>query len=128
MRIKNYIITLLLFIGFPCIVFATHIVGGSLTYVYQGGSTYLVTLKLYRDCGSGTASFPANVTISVRGNNGATFSPSKDFNMNLGTVTNISANLPPCAIPPNPMPCVQEGIYSTTVTNLPPTAGGYHLY
>ncbi|MBS1637551.1 MAG: SprB repeat-containing protein, partial [Bacteroidetes bacterium] len=107
---------------------ATHIVGGSLTYVYLGGSSYKVTLKLYRDCGSGTASFPGSVVISVLGNNGTSFSPSKDITMNLGTVTNVPSGLSPCAIAPNPLPCVQEGVYTTTVTNLPPNAGGYHLY
>lgn len=113
----------------PSSLFATHIVGGSLTYQYLGGSTYVVTLKLYRDCGAGTAAFPANVPITVRGNNGTTFTPSRNFNMPLISVTNVPSSLDPCAIPPNPMPCVQEGIYTATVTNLPPNnPGGYHLY
>ncbi len=108
--------------------YATHIVGGSLTYVHNGGSSYTVTLKLYRDCGPGTAGFPGNVNISVRGNNGSTFSTSKDFSMSLQSVTSLPSNLDPCAIPPTPMPCVEEGIYTKTVTNLPPNPGGYHLY
>ncbi|MES2760894.1 MAG: SprB repeat-containing protein, partial [Bacteroidota bacterium] len=108
--------------------FATHIVGGELNYVYNGGSSYTIKLKLYKDCGSGAAAFPGNVTISVRGYNGVTFASSKDITMNLGTVNNIPSSLSPCAIPPNPMPCVQEGIYTITVNNLPPNPGGYHLY
>jgi gliding motility-associated-like protein len=127
--VKNlYIRVLLLFVFIPFFSFATHIVGGSLTYVYNGGSNYTITLKLYRDCGPGAAGFPANVNISVLGNNGQPFSPSKDITMTLGSVTNVPSNLDPCAVPPNPMPCVQEGIYTTTVNNLPPNAGGYHLY
>lgn len=126
---KKVHIWVALFVLLPLLSFSTHIVGGSLTYQYMGGSTYVVTLKLYRDCGPGTAGFPGNVTISVRGNNGATFNPSKDFNMPLVLVTNVPSNLDPCAVPPNPMPCVQEGIYTATVTNLPPNnPGGYHLY
>lgn len=113
---------------FPATSLATHIVGGSLTYAYMGGSTYVVTLKLYRDCGPGTAAFPAAVPISVRGNNGAVFVPSRDFNMSLVSITNLPTNLAPCAVPPNPLPCVQEGIYTATVTNLPANLGGYHLY
>jgi len=108
--------------------FATHIVGSTLTYVYNGGSSYTFTLKLYRDCGSGSAAFPNNVTINVRGLNGAVFAPTKDFTMPGGTITNIPSNLDTCAVPPNPMPCVQERIYTATVTNLPANPGGYHCY
>lgn len=109
-------------------MFSTHIVGGSLTYVYNGGSSYTITLKLFRDCTPGTASFPATVNISVLGYNGQPFTPSKDITMTLGPVTAVPANLPPCAQQPNPIPCTQQAIYTTTVNNLPPNPGGYHLY
>ncbi len=119
-----------LILVFICVAFvsnATHIVGGSLTYVYNGGNVYTITLKLYKDCGPGTAGLPGNVVISVVGNNGVPFIPSKDITINLGTVTNLTSNLDPCAIPPNPVPCVQEAIYTRTVS-LPPNSGGYHMY
>lgn len=120
-------ISLLLFIFIlPAISFSTHIVGGAITYEYNGGSSYTITLKLYRDC-AGVA-FPDPVNISVVGYNGAAFNPSRDFSMNLGTVTPVPSNLDTCADPPSPMPCVQEGIYTATVNNLPPNPGGYHLY
>lgn len=122
------IVLLFTFILAPFAAFSTHIVGGTLTYVYNGGSSYTVTLKLFRDCSPSSAAFPGSVTINVAGYNGATFAPSKDFTMNMGTVTNIPPVLDPCAIPPTPMPCVQQAIYTTTVTNLPPNPGGYHLY
>ncbi|MBA4239321.1 MAG: hypothetical protein C0448_01245 [Sphingobacteriaceae bacterium] len=121
-----YIFIIVLITRFSC--YATHIVGGSLTYVYNGGSNYTITLKLYRDCGAGTAALPGSVLISVLGNNGAPFSPSKDISIPLGTVTNVPSNLSPCAIPPNPLPCVQEAVYTKTVNNLPSNFGGYHLY
>jgi gliding motility-associated-like protein len=107
---------------------ATHIIGSTLTYVHNGGSSYTFTLKLYRDCGAGSAAYPNNVTINVRGLNGVAFTPSKDFTMPGGTITNIPSNLDTCAVPPTPMPCVQERIYTATVTNLPPNVGGYHCY
>lgn len=122
---KTAIWALLLLI--PYLSFGTHIVGGVLNYAYNGGNIYTVTLKLYRDCGSSAAAFPANVTIKITGNNGVAFSPSKDVTMTLGTVTTLSANLLPCAVAPNPIPCVQQGIYTKTVS-LPPNTGGYHLY
>ncbi len=121
------ILSLALFL-LPSLTMATHIVGGALTYVYNGGSSYTVTLKLYRDCGTGSAALPGTVTIQVRGYNGATFTPSRNFTMALSTTVNLPSNLDTCAIPPNPIPCVQEGTYTTTVVNLPPNAGGYHLY
>jgi gliding motility-associated-like protein len=116
------------FLFIPFLSFATHVVGGSLTYVYNGGSNYTITLKLYRDCGAGTAALPGSVTIQIVGNNGLPFTPSKNVTINLTSVTNIAASLNPCAIPPNPAPCVEEAIYTTTVNNLPPNPGGYHMY
>ncbi len=127
--IKRLQIALICFLlSIPSLMYSTHIVGGALTYVYNGGSSYTITLKLYKDCGPGTAGFPGNVTITVLGYNGATFSPSRDITMSLGPVTNVPSNLDPCATPPTPMPCTQQGIYTTTVNNLPPNPGGYHLY
>jgi gliding motility-associated-like protein len=117
-----------LFVILPIFLSATHIVGGALNYTYLGGNNYTIRLKLYKDCGAGTAAFPANVTILVRGTNGASFSPSKDITMNLVSVTSVPGNTLPCAVNPNPMPCVQEGTYSITVNNLNPSSGGYHLY
>ena len=128
MKNNHYICSLLFLFLFTQSVKASHVVGGTLTYKHNGGSNYTVTLKLFRDCGPGTWTFPNNVTISVRGNNGQEFSPSKDISMPLGTVTLIPSTLSPCAIPPNPIPCVQEGIYTATVNNLPAIEGGYHLY
>lgn len=128
MKTKLQIFIVLVFVFFNSNIFATHIVGGSLTYVYNGGSSYTVTLKLYKDCGPGTAGFPNNILVSVRGLNGATFNPSKDILLNTISTTNILSTLDPCAIPPNPTPCVQERIYTATVNNLPPNSSGYHLY
>src|SRR4051812_23922361 len=98
--IKRLQIALICFLlSIPSLMYSTHIVGGALTYVYNGGSSYTVTLKLYRDCGAGTASLPGSVTITVVGYNGAAFSPSRDITMNLGTVTYVPSNLDPCATP-----------------------------
>lgn len=125
-KLHTYLIIILLSI--PFLGFSTHIVGGSLTYTYNGGSNYTVMLKLYRDCGPGAAGFPGSVEITVLGENGQPFNPSKNFTMNLSTNVPVTSPLDPCAIPPNPMPCVREGVYRTTVNNLPPNFGGYHLH
>ncbi len=118
---------LLLFFFLPFLSNATHIVGGFLNYTYNGGNSYTVTLMLYRDCGTGTAAYPASVTITVLQADGTPFTPTRDFTMNGGPVTPIPAVLPPCATaPPNP-PCVEQRAYTTTV-NLPASPGGMHLY
>ncbi|MCE9540819.1 MAG: SprB repeat-containing protein, partial [Bacteroidetes bacterium] len=118
-----------IFLGISATTFSSHIVGGTLTYVHNGGSSYTITLKLFRDCSPNPnkAPFDPTVLITVLGYNGALFSPSKDITMTLGAVTLIPPILPPCAIAPNPIPCVQQGIYTKTVS-LPPNPGGYHLY
>jgi gliding motility-associated-like protein len=106
----------------------THIVGGSLSYVRNGASNYTFTLKLFRDCTPNTAAFPATVTIQVRGYNGLVFNPSKNFVMNPTVTVALPTNLDTCAVPPNPLPCVQERTYTATVNNLPEVPGGYHCY
>ncbi|MES2592745.1 MAG: PKD domain-containing protein [Bacteroidota bacterium] len=127
MKKQLYIWFTIIFLSISSIAFSTHIVGGSLTYVYNGGSSYTITLKLYRDCSAGTAGFPNPITINVEGYNGATFTPTRDIDINLGAVSTVPPSLDPCAISPNPFPCVQQGIYTLTVNNLPPNPGGYHL-
>ncbi|MES2284803.1 MAG: PKD domain-containing protein [Bacteroidota bacterium] len=106
-------------------VFSTHLVGSTLTYVHTGGSNYSVKLVMYRDCAAGNSGFAATETITIAGYDG---SPSKNLVLNpLGADNTLLPILPPCAVAPNPVPCVQQRIYTGTVT-LPPNPGGYHLY
>ena len=112
----------------PTHSFATHVAGSTLTYTYMGGSTYSVTLKLYKDCGPTSIGFPGTVPIYVVDNFGQQFNPQLNFELPLLSVTNVTANLDPCAIPPNPLPCIQEGIYTGVVDFLPPNPGGYCLF
>ncbi|GAB4248300.1 MAG: hypothetical protein Kow0079_00390 [Vicingaceae bacterium] len=107
-------------------IYATHIVGGSLTYEHIGGSTYRVTLKLYRDCSPSSVFFPGSVRIEVRQPNGASFSPDKDIIIPLTTTQILNPPIDTCAY--NPGVCVEEAIYTKVVNNLPPNNGGYHLF
>ncbi len=105
--------------------FATHIVGGSLTYEHLGGATYRVTLKMYRDCAPGNAAFP-NVRIEVRDVNGNSFTPDKDIVINFPGAVAVQPYIDTCAA--NPGICLEEATYTAVVNNLPPRAGGYHLF
>lgn len=121
---KNKLLLLLLLIFFiPFTSSATHIVGGSLTYEQLGGSTYRLTLKLYRDCKPGSAAFPGSVAIEVRLNDGTAFTT---VNIPFPGATLVPPNIDTCAV--NPGICLEEAIYTKVVSGLPPSPGGYHLY
>lgn len=101
---------------------ATHIVGGSLTYEHLGGAAYRVTLKLYRDCGTGNAQFPGSVNISVFENDGTAYST---INIPFPGEDTLDPFIDTCAF--NPGVCVAQAIYTTVVNNLVPGNGGYHM-
>jgi gliding motility-associated-like protein len=122
---KNKLLLLFIIIFFiPFTSFATHIVGGSLTYEQLSGSTYRVTLKLYRDCKPSSVAFPASVTIEVRSNCGGTSLP--DISIPFPGASLVPPNIDTCAV--NPGICLEEAIYTKVVSGLPPTPGGYDLY
>jgi gliding motility-associated-like protein len=121
---KNKLLLLFILIFFvPFTSFATHIVGGSLTYEQLSGSTYRITLKLYRDCKPGSAAFPNPVTIAIRDNCGASL---MNVNIPFPGASLVPPNIDTCAV--NPGICLEEAVYTKIVSGLPPRPGGYHLY
>ena len=119
------LLPLIIFIFFLSFVSqATHIVGGSLTYEQLGGSTYRVTLHLYRDCKPGSAAFPSPVTISVYKTCGTVHVT--DININFPGASAVPPNIDTCAV--NPGICLEEAVYTKVVSGLPPAAGGYDLF
>ncbi len=120
---QRFLLLYFLLILIPASTFATHVVGGSLTYEQLSGSTYRVTLKLYRDCKPGAAAFPNPVTITIRKNNGTAHA---SVNIPFTTASIVPPNIDTCAV--NPGICLEEAIYTTIVTGLPPGNGGYHMY
>lgn len=106
--------------------FATHILGGEMSYTYQGNDDYFVTLTLYRDCGPDNTN---NTALDFQAAIGI-------FNSNGVLVNTVHFNLPgemnvpvvvtnPCLTAP-PTICAKMGIYSGTI-NLPSGTGGYTL-
>lgn len=103
---------------------ATHLVGGELTYENLGGNTYRVTLTVYRDCG------PANTTGAgfddpsyVGVFSGTTLQQVINFPLSEAQVSNVPIFLEnPCFIPPVNL-CIQKAVYTKVVTLVPGTNG-----
>ncbi|MBK7816546.1 MAG: hypothetical protein IPJ60_02690 [Sphingobacteriaceae bacterium] len=104
---------------------ATHIVGGELYYDFLGANKYRITLKLYRDCLNGQPNFgglgEGDAILNVTNYN-------KDvifqFILGVPIVSKVPASTNnPCMQSPNGV-CVEEGVYTKTIT-LPPLTGGY---
>jgi gliding motility-associated-like protein len=124
--LNKFKLTFLLLLISSSFALATHIVGGALTYVYNGGNNYTVSLKLWRDT-TGTG-YQNSYTVYVRNSDGSTTNLSiTSFDVTGGTATKLPKNLDPCAVPPNPMPGVEERTYTANV-DLPLNPGGYHLF
>ncbi|MEX1002797.1 MAG: PKD domain-containing protein [Crocinitomicaceae bacterium] len=102
--------------------FATHVVGGEIVYQHVGGSSYILTVKLYRDCDPASVDFPNSTTVIVDEGDGT---PYTTFSLpRLGRDT-LNPALDTCAFDPGI--CVEEAIYQSVVS-LPPGSNGYHLY
>jgi hypothetical protein len=114
MLINRKILFFTLFLLFSGKMFATHIVGGGMTYEYLGetpnGKRFRFTMKVYRDCLNGQAAFddPANIAI-YRGTEQSN-TLYQTFGVDITSFSNISITQPDCI---NNLPniCLQEGIY-----------------
>lgn len=104
--------------------FGTHIIGGEILYQHLGGSSYLLTCKLYRDCCPSCFTFPATVQINVRRGNGTTPTPGL-YSLPIQGIALLNPPIDTCAFDPGI--CVEEAIFSSVVS-LPGGVGGYHLW
>lgn len=103
--------------------FASHIIGGEISYKCLGGNLYEFTAKIYRDCFNGIPPLDAPAYFTI-------FNASNQVVWN-DTVTLLTDSIlplyspDPCLdVPPNI--CVEEGTYIFTAV-LPPSNGGYIL-
>jgi len=118
----------LIFICFFTIkAFATHIVGGELIYDDLGSGKYRITLKVYRDCKSQAPfngmgnSTPAYISVY-----NAALDTIGVFDIGSPTVTSVPPAINnPCIQTPNSV-CVEQGVYTYTLS-LPPITGGYYI-
>ena len=123
---------LAIFLVLPDISFATHLMGGSITYEYKGRSgsnyRYLITVEMYRDAFSSTSPVPFDnsIAVGIYYNNTSRSRYQQEY-FTLGTQTTIK---PPsggssCAFDPNIT--IVKGIYQKEIL-LPASTTGYHLY
>lgn len=115
--------------------FATHIVGGEISYTHVAGNTYQVTLVVYRDDYNGNpgALFDAPAMVFLYNDAGVQIDD-YEFNISNPLTSNdyIANPYPnPCLIEPtdgsgNPTITIQKGIYTRNIT-LPNGNTGYHL-
>lgn len=110
-----------LFLGLTA--YASHIVGGKITYKHLGANKYEIRLIVYRDCGV-TADFdnPAYISIYNKVNNSLVYNKGLPL-LQRDTIKGTNAN--PCFVPP-PGICVETGVYIDTVF-LPSNASGYTI-
>jgi gliding motility-associated-like protein len=105
---------------------ATHIVGGSMSVIYNSGINYTIEMKVLRDCINGIAEFdnPATVGIFEK----ASHRQMDIFRMRNPVVKPLQIEGPNCA--PIPNACTEMGVYSMNVQLSPLIynhPGGYYL-
>ena len=123
MMTKKILFTLLLFIS-AVNTYATHIVGGSMFYEHLGGSSYSLSIRLYKDCSPNSINFSTSLRVEIRNGDGSM--PSTSFvRIPLLARDTLAPHIDTCAF--NPGVCVELGVYSKIIS-LPPQSGGYHLF
>ncbi|MBK8955572.1 MAG: gliding motility-associated C-terminal domain-containing protein [Saprospiraceae bacterium] len=112
-------------------LFASHIVGGELTYRYLGNNRYEIKLVVRRDCinGSDTVPFdnPAIIGVFYRDNQKA-FRVGADGTFRMAQMNNDTLQEKPDNICPGPLKevCVHQSTYIDTFT-IPYEQRGYYL-
>lgn len=105
--------------------FATHLVGGFITYECAGGNEYMINLRVYKDCGATvTGTFDDTAFVAIYNINGDTVSRLRlPKGPTVSIPTNSTGN--PCLTPPAGL-CTEYAEYQGQVI-LPPILGGYTL-
>jgi gliding motility-associated-like protein len=112
--------------GIAGCLYATHIVGGDITYRHLGNDMYRIQVYLYVDCINGTPlAIDQDIESKVGVFENGTDYPVQTLDLTRSGPQRISAVNYSCVIPPTNA-CVDLYIFETT-TNIPPSAAGYEL-
>ena len=112
--------------------YASHIVGGEMTYVCLGDNEYEISLTVYRDCFLGTTFFDDTVSIGIFNNNdelvpsvGNGIAPG-EIRILFSSFQDIGSIVSDSCLTLNNDICIQASTYKDTVI-LPVISGGYQL-
>ncbi|MDO8365856.1 MAG: hypothetical protein Q7T20_03590, partial [Saprospiraceae bacterium] len=122
---RLFIFCFFLFFCSKITLFATHIVGGEITYRCLGNDSYEITLTVYRDCYNGVPNFdnPATIGIYEKGEDSILVKKlSLPYNIFTNDTLPIILDDPCLRIPPDV--CVHKATYRT-ITSLPFNPNGY---
>ena len=110
---RRYLIALASYFLVGSSLNASHIAGGEFYYRWLNGNNFELTLKLYRDCLTGQASFDASIVIGLFDK--ATNARTDTLLMKLIRVDSVQLSGPTadCAIPPEV--CIETGVYIDTI-------------
>jgi gliding motility-associated-like protein len=121
---KRYLLILLAIVSCHTMTSATHIVGGDIFVQWVSQNNYQFTVRVYRDCHTGSSPMPNSVTLGIY---------QMDNNQQVGSSTlinntTINLDLPfgdECYTPTDL--CVDEGIFTSGTVNLPDYGPGYYM-
>jgi len=111
------IISIIVILSLTLSSYATHLVGGEITYTHVSGNTYQVTLIVYRDGLSGGAAFDNPATLHLYTTSG-NYITSYDFSLSNPSTSDDAIPNPypnPCLTPPANI-MIQKGIYTHNIT------------
>jgi gliding motility-associated-like protein len=128
LRIKSIIISAVLVIT-SLNMNATHLIGSEMFYEDMGNGSFLITLKVYRECGpantQGTG-FDDIIYLGLFNTSNNQLLNVYDVFLNFATVQNVPIIMTnPCGTPP-PDLCVEEATYTATIS-LGASAQGYEI-
>ncbi len=119
--VRYILISLLLLIGVQSHAF--HIVGGEITYEYEGNDFYEITLTVYRDCFSSGAPFDDPAAIGIFLGDGSFYDVVSFFNPD---ITPVSTTVDFACTDISASACVEKGVYIQGIL-LPPSTSGYYI-
>lgn len=95
--------------------FATHVMGGDLTYKHISDSTYELKFLIYRDCNNGQANIDQNITYWVYyKKTKKVFITNRRISLSSKGAFNVNPEAPNCVVPSGV--CIEAGEYVDTVT------------
>jgi len=108
---------------------ATHILGGEISYICNGGNSITITLNLYYDCNSSTG-VESQAKIFIRDMNGNYITPFSEPNNYIilpkTDEIDLSPNFNPECLTNIPNICRTKVVHTKTL-NINPVAGGFDL-